>query len=188
MIDKASPEWALGERAQGAWEGWLARHLWSFERLSHIDDGRGAPMTDGAKTIVVPDLSAYRNGRRVRVECKGKTHPTWWRNGKRLQEGIDADNLDDYLSVMRESGDDILIAFWEKNDVLAPDFPQHVHRLLTPGLLVCGWLGELEWRRPGAAAAHAYGGKEIAYTDWESLRSPERVIGIRPVRQMDLMI
>jgi len=100
----AKPE-QLGAFGEAIWSKVLASSGWTYISLTKICEG-GAPMARGrgGNNLILPDLSAFKDGRSVFVEAKAKTQSIVYRNRKQERHGIDQKNYEHYRQVQYGTG------------------------------------------------------------------------------------
>jgi hypothetical protein len=97
----------------------IAQHLkrnggWSVFHAAGVN-GEGAPLlrSDRHRSDPVPDLDVSRNGQRLWVEVKTKSHAVLQRSRATYRHGIEARSLYSYWRVQQETGTKCFLVFYE---------------------------------------------------------------------------
>lgn len=111
-----SEAWKKGDKGQRLVARWLADgHWWVVPSYDYSGtSGDKAPrMFSRSGQLVLPDLDACKDGRRIWVEVKTKDRATFHIKTRTLEHGFSSRHFEQYLGVEEISGTRVFILFVE---------------------------------------------------------------------------
>lgn len=115
---------AIGRTSEGVISRWMRRHGWAvlpvYEKI--IEEYKGPQLFLPTKSLIAPDMLAFRNNDVRWIEAKHKTAFTWHRKTQRWVTGIDLKHYEDYLRVADASPWEVWLLFFHQGGI-AKDSP-----------------------------------------------------------------
>jgi hypothetical protein len=93
--------------------GWYVVPSYDF---TGRDGGKAPRLTGPFRGFVLPDLDAAKDGRRLWVEVKAKTGPTFHRKTQRWEHGINRRHYYDYQQVRLKTGAPVALVIHQAKD------------------------------------------------------------------------
>ena len=140
--------------------------------------------------LILPDLSVFRHGREVSIECKAKTAPRWMDVRKSLVHCMDERVYHHYIKYQSDHGAALIIAIFEANDTVEADTARLNSGIpLIPNTVLCEWLSLLTVRPGTPGHERYYGGKRQVFFNRMPLRTLDLLLDPNssdPTRQTEL--